>query len=84
MKELVRYLLENITIDFQGDVNLETVREFLRKDDSHEARVLLQKLNQDGTVDDMLISLADVLKGFLPSGVTDQVIREQINEYADS
>ena len=35
MKELVRYLLENIYIDFQGDIDLEQVREFLRKDDSH-------------------------------------------------
>ena len=55
MKELVRYLLENITIDFQGDVNLETVREFLRRDDSHEARVLteggsLARIALDGQV----------------------------------
>ncbi|MBL8600589.1 MAG: hypothetical protein JNK72_01565 [Myxococcales bacterium] len=84
MKELVRYLLENMTIDFQGDFDLDTVREILRKDDSHEARRLLQKLNQDGTVDDLLISLADVLKNYLPTGVTDQVIREQIAEYSES
>lgn len=84
MKELVRYLLENMTIDFQGDIDLEHVRDYLRKDDSHEARRLLQKLNQDGNVDDLLISLADVLKTFLPTGVTDQVVREQIAEYADS
>lgn len=84
MKELVRYLLDNISIDFQGNLNLDQVRDFLRKDDSHEARLLLQKLNQDGDVDDMLISLADVLKSFVPKGINDQVIREQIAEYAES
>ncbi len=84
MKELVRYLLENIYIDFQGDIDLEQVREFLRKDDSHESRVLLQKLNQEGSIDDLLLSLADVLKSFIPKGITDQVVREQISEYAES
>lgn len=84
MKELVRYLLENIYIDFQGDIDLEQVREFLHKDNSHEARVLLAKLNQEGSVDDLLLSLADVLKSYIPKGITDQVVREQIAEYAES
>ncbi len=84
MKELVRYLLDNIQLDFQGDIDIDTVREFLRKDDNHESRQLLQKLNQDGTVDDLLLTLADVLKPMITRGITDQVVREQINEYADS
>lgn len=84
MKELVRYLLENIYIDFQGDIDLDQVREFLHKDNSHEARVLLAKLNQEGSVDDLLLSLADVLKSYIPKGITDQVVREQIAEYAES
>lgn len=84
MKELVRYLMENIQLDFQGDIDLDTVREFLRKDDNHESRQLLQKLNQDGSVDDLLLTLADVLKPMISRGITDQVVREQINEYADS
>lgn len=84
MKELVRYLLENIQLDFQGDIGIDAVREFLRKDDSHESRQLLQKLNQEGSVDDMLLTLADVLKPMITSGITDQVVREQISEYADS
>ena len=43
MKELVRYLLENMYLDFQGEISLETVRQLLRSDDSREARQLLQK-----------------------------------------
>jgi hypothetical protein len=84
VKELVRYLLENIQLDFQGDIDIDAVRDFLRKDDNHESRQLLQKLNQDGSVDDLLLTLADVLKPMITRGITDQVVREQINEYADS
>ena len=46
--------------------------------------MLLQKLNQEGSIDDLLLSLADVLKSFIPKGITDQVVREQISEYAES
>ncbi len=84
MKELVRYLLENIQIDFEGAIDLDTVRDYLRKDDSREARALLTKLNADGDVDDMLLTLADTLKSALPKGITDSVLREQLQMYSDS
>lgn len=84
MKELVRYLLDNIYIDFQGDIDLNTMREYLRKDTSEEARRLLGKLNEEGSVDDLLLSLADVLKPMITTGINDQVLREQIAEYAES
>ena len=84
MKELVRYLLENLFVDFQGAVDIDHVREFLRKDDSREARQLLTKLNQEGDIGDMLATLADTLKQALPRGVNDQVVREQLVEYSES
>jgi thioredoxin-like negative regulator of GroEL len=84
VKELVRYLLDNLFIDFQGTIDIDQVREFLRKDDSREARTLLTKLNQDGDIADMLDTLADTLKQALPRGLNDQVIREQLVEYAES
>lgn len=84
MKELVRYLLENIQIDFQGGIDLDTMREFLRKDDSQDARVLLRRLNEDGGPDDLLLALADVLKPQISEGITDQVIRDEILQYAES
>ena len=65
MKELVRYLLENMYLDFQGEISLDTVRQFLRTDDSREARQLLQKLIEDKGVDELLLTLADVLKDHL-------------------
>lgn len=84
MKELVRYLLDNIQIDFQGGIDLDTMREFLRKDDSHDARTLLRKLNEDGSAEDLLLTLADVLKPQITRGITDQVIRDEMIQYAES
>jgi Mn-containing catalase len=84
VKELVRYLLENMYIDFQGEISLETVRNFLREDDGKEARQLLAKLIEDKGVDEMLITLADVLKDHIASGVSDKVVKEQLMLYAES
>lgn len=84
MKELVRYLLDNIYVDFQGEISLDQVRQFLRGDDSREAKALLQKLIEDKGVDDLLITLADVLKDHVRTGVNDQVMREQLTMYAES
>lgn len=84
MKELVQYLLENMYIDFQGDISLETVRSFLREDDSPEARALLKKIIEDNGVDELLITLADCLKEALSTGINDEVVREQLNLYSES
>jgi hypothetical protein len=84
VKELVRYLLENMYVDFQGEISLETVRQYLRGDDSREAKALLQKLIEDKGVDDLLITLADVLKEHIRTGVNEQVVREQLSMYAES
>ena len=84
MKELVRYLLDNLFVDFQGTVDLDHVREFLRKDDSREARILLAKLNQDGDISDMLDTLADTLKTSLSKGITDAVLKEHLQMYSES
>jgi len=84
VKELVRYLLDNLFVDFQGTVDLDHVREFLRKDDSREARILLAKLNQEGDISDMLDTLADTLKTSLSKGITDAVLKEHLQMYSES
>ena len=84
MKELVRYLLENMYVDFQGEISLDQVRQFLRGDDSREAKALLQKLIEDKGVDDLLITLADVLKESIRTGINEQVMKEQLSMYSDS
>jgi len=84
VKQLIQYLLENLILDFQGDLTLDMVRDFLRDDDSHEGRALLGKLVEDRGVSDMMITLADCLQDYLRSGINDEVMREQIRTYAES
>ena len=84
MKELVRYLFENLYFDFQGDITMEKVREFLREDDSPDARALLSKIIEERGVDDLLITLADCLKDHIRTGVSEQIIHDQLGTYTDS
>jgi hypothetical protein len=84
VKELVRYLFENLYFDIRGDISVEQVREFLREDDTREARQLLSKIIEENGVDDLLITLADCLKDHIRTGVSEQIIREQLGTYSDS
>ena len=84
MKELIRYLIDNLYLDFQGEISLDAVRGFLREDEGREARQLLTKLIEENGVDDMLITLADCLKEHIQSGITEKVVREQLSTYLES
>lgn len=84
MKELVRYLLDHLVLDFQGDISVEKVREFLREDDSKEARQLLSKIIEEKGVDDLLITLADCLKDHIRTGVSEDTLRDQLQLYSES
>ncbi len=84
MKELVRYLLDNMYLDFQGEISLDQVRSLLKNDESREAKALLTKLVADKGVDDLLITLADCLKDNIRTGVSEQVVRDQLSLYSDS
>ena len=84
MKELVSYLLQNLYLDFQGEISVEQVREFLREDESREARQLLSKIIEEKGIEDLLITLADCLREYIRSGVNEDTIREQLETYSDS
>lgn len=84
MNALINYLIENLMLDFQGDLTLDKVREFLRDDDSRDARLLLGKLMEDRGVSEMMITLADCLKDYLRTGINEEVVREQIRLYTES
>ncbi len=81
---LINYLIDNLMLDFQGDLTLEKVREYLRHDESRDARALLNKLVEDRGVSDMMITLADCLKEYLRTGINEEVVREQIRMYTES
>jgi hypothetical protein len=84
VKQLIAYLLDNMILDFQGNLTLEMVREFLRDDESRESRALLSKLVEDRGVSDMMITLADCLQDTIKTGINEEVLRDQIRTYAES
>lgn len=84
VKQLIAYLRDNLILDFQGDLTLEMVRDFLRDDDSREARALLGKLVEDRGVNEMLITMADCLLEIVQRQLNDDVLREQLRTYAES
>ena len=75
MDQLVAYLLENLILDFQGDLTLDIVRDFLRNDDSREAKALLAKLVEDRGVSEM--------KRLLAAKVEKQILRRQVELLQD-
>jgi hypothetical protein len=84
VRELARYLLEHIQLDFEGGITLDQVRQFLREDDSREARLLLSKLIEDKGVDDLLVTIADILRDYIQTGINEEVVREQLGVYSES
>lgn len=84
MNELAQYLFDNMIIDFEGEVSMETIRVFLRKDEGPVSRALLQKIIEDKGIDDLVIALADVLKANVTNGIDTGLIREHLVTYSES
>jgi hypothetical protein len=84
VNQLIAYLLDHAMLDFSGDLTLDMIRDFLRNDDSPEARALLAKLVQEKGVDDMVVTLADCLQEYLRTGLNEDVVRDQIKFYSES
>lgn len=84
MNALIKYLLDNLMLDFQGDLTMEMIRDFLRNDQSRDSTALLDKLTKDRGTSDMMITLADCLKEYLRTGINEDVVREQLRMYTES
>lgn len=84
MNALIKHLLDHLILDFDGDLSMETVRNFLRSDESRDARAVLSKLADDRGTENMMLTLADCLKEYLRSGINEDVLRDQLRLYAES
>ncbi len=84
MNQLIAFLLDHALLDFSGDLTIEQIKDFLRDDDSREARALLTKIVKDGGVEDMVVTLADCLQESLRTGLNEDVMRDQLKLYAES
>ncbi|MBI5487927.1 MAG: hypothetical protein HY905_11390 [Deltaproteobacteria bacterium] len=83
MKQLSRYLLDRIIVDFET-IDIEEVRGLLRDEDSQESRALLSKLIEDHGLDDLAITVADCLKARIRLGIDEACIEEQLVMYSES
>ena len=77
------YLRNQIFLDFQGDLDVEKVRELLAGDDSRDATQLIARLTRDGGTDEMMITLADCLIEVVQTALTEEVIRDQVRSYIE-
>lgn len=84
MNELIAYLRQNIMLDFQGDLSVEMVREFLKDDDSRDARSILARLVADRGVNEMMLVLADCLLDHVQKSLNDDIMRTQLRAYSES
>jgi hypothetical protein len=84
VNQLIAFLLDHAMLDFSGGLTIDMVKEFIRDDDSREARALLSKVMQDGGVEEMQLTLADCLQEQLRAGISTDVVREQLKLYAES
>ncbi|MBN2804279.1 MAG: hypothetical protein JXR91_14385 [Deltaproteobacteria bacterium] len=84
MNELAQYLIENIMLDFEGDLTEDTVRSFLRNDNSSEAKELLQKIIEEKGIEDLLLATAEVLTQELTKKFSVSEIREHLVSYSEA
>ncbi len=84
MNQLIAYLRQNLILDFQGDLSLELVREFLKDDDSRDSRQLMAKMVADRGVDDMMLVVADCLVEYVRESLSNDVMRENLRMYSES
>jgi hypothetical protein len=84
VNQLISYLLDNLILDFQGELDLEMIRDFLKGDESKEAKSLYARVVADGGVDDLLVVLADCLKDNIRDGINENTVHEQMRTYIES
>jgi len=84
LNELSQYLLENLIVDFEGEVTTDAVRDLLRKDESAVSRALLQKIIEDKGIEDLLIAVADCITANIANAITPGEIREHLVTYSES
>jgi hypothetical protein len=84
VNRLIDYLRDQLILDFQGDLTIEMVRDFLKDDDSRESRQMMAKLVEDRGVNDMMIVLADCLLEHVQAALTEKIMRDQLRNYSES
>ena len=77
-------LQDHVFVDFQGELDVDKVRELLAGDDSRDAKVLLARLTRDAGTNDMMVALADCLLEVVQRALSDDVLKEQLRAYNEA
>ena len=83
MNQLILFLLDHLMLDFDNEVNQDTIMSLLETDKSPLARDLKARLTQERDVGDFLVPLADCLRPQLAGGITSDKIREQVQAWVE-
>lgn len=84
MDELCSYILDHITLDFEGDTSLESINDMLVRDGSQTARDLRARLIAEQGSDQFLLVLLDCLRESLRDGINEEIVREQVQYYLEA
>jgi len=84
VNQLIQYMLEHMILDFEGELNQETVQRLLKNDNSPLSRDLRTKLGKDEDVNEFLVVVADCLREYIRSGVTPERVKEQIQYFVEA
>ena len=81
MRDFGKYLIDHLVLDFDGDINMEEMNALLLEDGSPLAHDLRARMIAEGGPDDFLVVLADCLKEYLPQGLSEDVVADQVAFY---
>ena len=71
MNALINFLIDNLILDFQGDLSMDEICDFLRATTKAAMRSgCAGKLVEDRTTSQMMLTLADCLKNICAPGST--------------
>ena len=84
MNQLIQYMLEHLILDFEGELNHETVQRFLKNDNSPLSRDLRAKLNKDEDVSEFLVVIADNMREHIRTGVSPERVKEQVQYFVEA
>lgn len=82
MEKLVQYFMENLIIDFDGDLDIEQMRQLL--DDSPASMKLIEKLQTNDDLNEFFLTMSDALREYIGTGITPEVLHREFEDYAES
>jgi hypothetical protein len=82
--EICNYILSNLVLDLEGNLEMEALNDMLVRDGSQLARDLRARLIAEQGPNEFLFVVIDTLREHLTSGINEGIIREQVRLYLEA